>query len=107
MVYAVNEPRENETEIFAVLYDTELAQPIAALHKSAVSIPENPHKTPDLWTTDSHALARAGFEQLLHACIRELILNDRPAAQALPAGWKSSEQIRSVEWPPRRRHGQP
>ncbi len=108
LMYAVNELSETETEMFGVVYDTTLAQPVASLHAQARSVfpseqDEEEGKEPiDLWETDSHALVRAEFERLLHDCIREMILRDEPAAVKAPTGWTPALPIRPVEWPPRR-----
>ncbi len=107
LTYAVNELSETETEMFGVIYDTNSQCAIASLHAQAVStvpsrvIDENKESI-DLWETDSRALVRAKFENLLRQCVRELILRDNPATVVAPTGWTPAVPIRPVAWPPRR-----
>ena len=104
LIYAVNELTELETEMMAVLYEIKDARPIASFHARAVSNPPLEAKKkgpPDLWETDSHALVRAELVQLVHSCLRELILNDEPDELEDPSGWKPLRPLHPVEWPPR------
>ena len=107
LIYAVNELSETESEMFGALYDIETAQPVAVLHAQAVSIelPEEEKKKKGdpiyLWQTDSRALVRAKFADLLHRCIRQLIIHDQAELVETPAGWTPAGPIRPVEWPPR------
>ena len=104
LVYAVNELSATETEMFGVLYDTNMARALAALHAFAVSEPppEDEDMPPEAWERDSRALVRARFEGLLRACIRDLIRQDEPPPPETPTGWTPAGPIRPVEWPPKR-----
>lgn len=106
LIYAVNELSPVESEMFGVLYDTELSLPIASLHASAVSIlPLNEKacrpKPADPFKTDSRALVRAEFDALVHTVIRQLILNDERAPIEVQTGWTPASPTRPVAWPPR------
>ncbi len=105
LVYAMNELSDTKTEMIGTLYETVSAHPIAHFHASAISVtPPEDERTGhgDLWETDSKALVRAKFERLVHACMRELILQDEPADVKAPTGWTPVGPTRPVEWPPRR-----
>ncbi len=105
LIYAVNELNDMESEIIATLYDNASAKPIAYFHVRKVSadpLAGEEDEPVNLWETDSKALARAEFERLVHACIRELILQDEPAEVKAPTGWKPVEPIRPAAWPPRK-----
>jgi hypothetical protein len=106
LVYAVNELSDTETEMFGVLYDTNMARAVASLHASAVSVvPQEDQKgaePADLWQTDSRAVVRSKFEYYLRSCIRELIRQDEPPPAEAPTGWTPAGPIRPVEWPPKR-----
>lgn len=56
---------------------------------------------PNLWETDSKALARRKFEQMLYACMFELIQFDEPEVIEVPDGWKPVVPSRPAAWPPR------
>jgi hypothetical protein len=103
MVYAVNMLSEQETEMFGTLYDAGAATPIAAFHAQAVSVmpPDDEEAESDQWVTDSKALARAKFEGLVYACVRDLIARDQPPVVEAPTGWTPAGPIMPVEWPPR------
>jgi len=104
LIYAVNELSPAETEVIGTLYDVKRAEPIAYVQAQAHSVlpPEGEKEevNPDLWQTDSHALARANFERLVYQCMRELIEFDEPADIEDPTGWKSIYPQRPVIWPP-------
>ncbi len=102
LIYAWNYLEENKTEMFGVLYDTDSAKPIAALHASATSvpIPEDAEEPVDLWEFDSKALVREKFQKIVHACVRELILGDIPQTVDVPKGWVPHKVESSVVWPP-------
>lgn len=106
LLYAVNELSETHTEMFGCLYDTKEDKAIAAIHAEAVSVrpaeSESEKEEPaDLWETDSRALVRAKFAQLVHRCMRELIVSDKPAVLETPTGWTPAGPVRPAEWPPR------
>jgi len=108
LIYAVNELSEDESAMFGVLYDTSADRAIATFHAQATSIevPEDEKKKGDpynLWQTDSRALVRVEFADLVHSCIRELTMNDQPAQLESTQGWTPAGPIRPVEWPPKRR----
>jgi hypothetical protein len=89
------------------VYDVNAGEPIAYVQAQARSVPPSPDEKKanrDLWTTDSHALARANFERLVYQCMRELILSDEPAEVQEPTGWKSIYPQRPVAWPPHYYH---
>lgn len=104
LIYAVNELNDLETEMIGTLYDTVTAKPVAHFQTQAHSVlpPDGKEPKPpiDLWTTDSKALARADFEHLVYECVRELILNDQPAAVEAPTGWQPVLPRFPVAWPP-------
>lgn len=103
LIYAVNELSPVETEVIGALYDVQRTTPIAYIQAQALSVipPDGKReKTPDLWKTDSHALARANFERLVYHCMRDLILHNEPAEIEEPTGWKSILPRRPVVWPP-------
>lgn len=104
LIYGVNELSPIETEVIGTLYDVPSGAPIAYIQAQARSVlpPEGaePEKNPDLWTTDSRALARANFERLVYECMRELILRDEPSEVEEPMGWKSLHPPHPVVWPP-------
>jgi hypothetical protein len=105
LIYAVNEPTELEAEMIAVLYDLKADRPIACLHARSQSKPppesESKSKKPvNLWDTAARALVRKEFEKLAHACVRELTLQDEPAALEDKSGWTPETPVRPVEWPP-------
>ena len=56
----------------------------------------------NLWETDSRALVRERFERLVHACIRELIVQDESETVEPPKGWTPACPTFPAEWPPRR-----
>ncbi len=60
-------------------------------------------ESPDLWTTDSKALVRRRFEQILYACMFELIQFDEPEVVDVPDGWTPVAPKHPAAWPPRRR----
>ena len=105
LIYAMNELSPSESEMFGILYYVDESQPLASLHARAVSIvepeEERSREQVDLWKTDSHARVRAKFNDLLHACVRDLILQDEREAIESPDGWTPPGPIRPVEWPPR------
>ena len=112
LVYAVNETTPDHTELLGVLYDIRTYEPLALLHTEATSTvtreeAKKSKKPIDYWTTDSRALARAKFAIHFHDCIRNLILDDEPAASAMPASWHSNRPRRTVEWPPTERQRRP
>ena len=103
LIYAVNELSPEDTEVIGTVYDVNARAPIAYVQAQARSIPlaeDEKEADRDLWTTDSHALARANFERLVYQCMRELILSDEPADVQEPTGWKSIYPQRPVVWPP-------
>lgn len=103
MIYAINEISEHETELLGVLYDTRAAKPVAVLHaraRSALPQTKKEETSTTPWEFDSHAIVRARFERLLNQCIRELILNDRPAPTVRRTSSRSSNRTRHVQWPP-------
>lgn len=102
LVYAMNRMRDDRSEILAVLYDSVTTKPLAYFHASAKSIepPEVNDKEPrNLRKTDSEALVRIKFEQMVHSCVRALILHDEPGEVETPTGWRRAERG-PVEWPP-------
>lgn len=110
LIYAMNELAPGQTEIIAALYDVEKARPIAYLQASAKSAPP-PVDRPecrrvadeshaDLWRTDSKALVRKKFEQILYACVYDLIQKDQPELIDVPEGWKRVFPERPAAWPP-------
>jgi len=106
LIYAVNELSPYESEMFGILYDIESARPVASLHTSAQSVlPVNPKACrsgqPNLWETDSRALVRANFDELVHMVIRQLILHDQPAPIQTQTGWIPATPTTPVAWPPR------
>ncbi len=110
LLYGVNELSEHKTEMLAVLYDTETVRPLAVLHadaKSEYANQANADAGATMWETDSQALARTRFDELLHACIRDLILQDESPPVAVPAGWPPPDPTRGVTWPPTRRQRRP
>ncbi len=112
LIYAVNELDRGVSEMFGVLYDTTSEQPMASLHALAVSVippgPEQGDQAVDPWESDARALVRERFERRVHACIRELILQDARATIEAPKGWTPAGPIKPVEWPPRHfRTGRP
>ncbi len=58
---------------------------------------------PNLWDTDSKALVRRKFEQMLYACMFELIQFDEPEVIDVPEGWKPVAPELPAAWPPRQR----
>lgn len=108
LIYAVNELSEDESAMFGALYDISADRVIATFHAQAVSVdlPDDAQEKDDpyhLWKTDSRALVRAEFADMVHTCMRELILNDRPAQLESTKGWTPTGPIRPVEWPPKKR----
>gem|GEM_PF-1180270 len=104
LVYAVNEMSEHETEVIGALYATETSQPIAYVHAHAASVvpsKDDPENENDLWMTDSRALVRMKFEQLVYACVRQLIQHDEPGPVEAPTGWSPVLPAQPVQWPPR------
>ena len=105
LIYAMNELRENEVEMFGAWYDMRTTAPIAVCYARAVTTPPpeeaSDRDRTDLWKTDAKALVRADFERVLHACMRELIRSDRSAPLEDTAGWKPIRPVRPAEWPPR------
>lgn len=112
LIYAVNELSEHEVEMFGAIYDTQSARPLATIHAQAVSMVSPAERdeddpTPDPWETDARALVRERFGTLVHACIRQMIRQDRPAQVEAPEGWTPAGPTRLAEWPPRYFDGQP
>ena len=111
LIYAMNELSADQSEIIGVLYDVPNARPIAYIHATADSvIPPEPggssgaksDEEADPWRTDSKALVRKKFEEILYACVFELIQFDEPEVVDVPEGWKPVTPARPVAWPPRR-----
>jgi len=106
LIYAVNEPRNGESEIIAALYEVKTGRPLASIHAHALSLAptaeERKQRGASLWTTDSRALVRAKFENIVYACMDELIAKDQPAPIEDSSGWRPVVPIRPVEWPPAR-----
>ena len=104
LIYAVNELSETETEMLGVLYDATAAAPLASVHARAITIRrEEGDEAEDeggMWETDSRALVRQKFQRQMHACVRDLILQDQPAPVESPDGWTPVGPIMPVEWPP-------
>lgn len=110
LIYAMNELAPDQTEIIAALYDVEKARPIAYLQASAKSIPPPVDRSEcrraadkchaDLWRTDSKSRVRKKFEEILYACVYDLIQNDQPELIDVPKGWKRVFPERSSAWPP-------
>ncbi len=101
VIYAANELSRTQTEMFGVLYHVDSGDRLASLHAEAWSENPDPNTPGDLWVNDSRAIARVRFAEILHACIRDLILNDKPAQIETPTGWTPTGPVRPVEWPPR------
>jgi hypothetical protein len=105
LIYAGNRTSATEAEMFGILYDTESTRPLAAIHASAASLPEEEEDgteaRPHIWQRDARALVRAEFSGLVHACMRELIVRDVPERVDVPPGWKPEHRYPPVEWPPR------
>ena len=105
LIYGMNELSETETEMIGTLYETATAMPIASFHAHAESVPppedRKERKAQDPWESDSKALVRARFEELVHDCVRRLIGRDLPAEVKAPEGWIPAGPIRPVLWPPR------
>lgn len=107
LVYAVNQLTPTETELLGVIYDTTRARPVAAIHASAESILptrkscNHAYEELDPWSSDSQARARQKFEGLAHACLWELILQDKPPTPTPEEGWIPIQPMREVEWPAR------
>lgn len=103
LVYAVNELSRHKIEMFGVLYDAKNERPIASLHTQAESEPSligaGKHEAVDLWVNDGRAKVREQFEQLLHACIYELIHQDQLEMIALPEPLITDRPVRLVDWP--------
>ncbi len=110
LIYAMNELSPDQTEMIGALYDVPNARPIAYIHATAQSVPP-PEKggssnaksddEVDPWRTDSKALVRQKFEEMLYACVFELIQFDEPEVVDVPEGWKPVAPARPVAWPPR------
>jgi len=105
LVYAVNELSRHQLEMFGVLYDTKQQRPIASIHTQTESNEdlleaEKVDKPVDLWKHDARAKVREQFEQLLHACVHELIHQDELEMTAVPDGRTTDLPVRLVEWPP-------
>jgi len=103
LIYAMNQQTETTSVMIGTLYETATAHPIASVHARAVSIPppEGEDEPEDYWESDSKALVRAKFEQYVHACRRDLIVQDQPAEIEAPEGWIPARPIRPAVWPPR------
>lgn len=104
LVYAVNEMSEQETEVLGVLYATATGQPLAYINAHAASVipsKDDSEQADDLWTTDSRALVRTKFEQLVYACVRKMIQHDEPGPVEAPTGWSPVLPAQPVQWPPR------
>jgi len=111
LIYAMNELAPNESEMIGALYDVGEARPVAYLHASASSVAfstedddgcgADDSKDVDLWRTDSRALVRKKFEQILYACVYELIQSDEAEFVDVPHGWKRVRPERPAAWPPR------
>jgi len=103
LIYAVNEPAENRTEMFGILYETSSLKQLATFRTEAEGInpDDNNEKTSkEIWRTDSRAIAQRQFEVQLRSCMREMIDRDQPAEVEAPEGWVPENPIRSVVWPP-------
>lgn len=103
LVYAVNEIAADETEMLGTLYDVQAGAPIAFIHTQALSLPvpeDTPEREIDLRATDSKAIVRDQFQQLVYGCLRELVLQDEPAEPQAPTGWQPVRADRSAAWPP-------
>ena len=109
LVYAMNELGPERSEMIGALYDVPNAQPIAYIHATAESVkpPEGSVQGGakgidlDLWETDSKALVRRKFEEIVYACVFELIQFDEPEVVDVPEGWKAVTPARPAVWPPR------
>ena len=103
LIYAFNEISEAEAEMFGVLYDAKLVQPIALLHARAASAltPEQRQSyRANLWENDARALVRDKFEHNLRSCVRELVAADEPAEVIAPEGWAPVPAAIPPAWPP-------
>ncbi len=109
IIYAVNELTEEETEMFATIYDLRNNLPIAVIRAQAKSTfppEEDQKKEPvDYWKHDARARVRRKFEKCLHTCIGQLILRDEPVRVDPPEGWIPIEPARPAKWPPPRQSG--
>lgn len=105
LIYSVNELTRHEVEMFGVLYDTKTAVPMASIHARAQSqeaLRQADHNQEvDLWRYDARALVREKFERFIHACVRELIMQDEMEIVQAPTGWTPIGPLRPVVWPPR------
>lgn len=106
LVYAVNQPREDQFEMLGVVHDTETGKPIAVLHALTTSRPRPQgqhasHDNVDAWEHEARALARTQFKKAAVDCLRELIARDVPQKVDAPEGWKPEGPIAPVVWPPR------
>ncbi|MHC5109059.1 MAG: hypothetical protein ACYTHJ_04180 [Planctomycetota bacterium] len=107
LIYAVNEIAEDKTEMFGTLYETGGFRPLATMHAIAHSSPvdyEEGDKEFNLFVTNSNALVRRKFENMVYDVIRQLIINDEPAEVESSEGWVPDRPLRPAEWPPRRRN---
>lgn len=103
LIYAVNDLSETETEMLGVLYDTAMTTPLASVHARSATVHPEDDEAEDhgaMWKTDSRALVRQTFQRYVHACVRDLILQDQPAAVETPDGWTPVGPVMPVEWPP-------
>lgn len=103
LIYAFNELSECEAEMFGVLYDANLAQPLGLIHARAASAltPEERQKyRVNLWETDARALVRDKFEKNLRQCVRQLVAADEPAEVVAPEGWAPMPPVMPTAWPP-------
>jgi len=110
LIYAMNELGPEQTEMIGALYDVPNARPVAYIHAVAQSAPPpasdekggaDAKKDADPWETDSKALVRQKFEEMLYACVFELIQFDEPEVIDVPEGWKRITPARPAAWPPR------
>jgi len=110
LIYAMNELSPGHTEMIGALYDVPNARPIAYIHAAADSATPSGRggssaaksdDAVDPWRTDSKALVRQKFEEMLYACMFELIQSDEPEVVDVPEGWKPVTPARPVAWPPR------
>lgn len=103
LIYAFNELSESEAEMFGVLYDAKLSQPMALLHARATSTltpEERQSRRANLWETDARALVRDKFEHNLRSCVRQLVAADEPAEVVAPEGWAPVPAAIPPAWPP-------
>lgn len=103
LIYAFNEVSESEAEMFGVLYDAKLSQPLGLIHAHAASTltpEERQSYRVNLWETDARALVRDKFERNLRLCVRQLVAADEPADVVAPEGWAPVPAALPTAWPP-------